>query len=93
MERNDVELHALACEIADLDGLDYNEALERARYELEGVQQYARSWNQRAVTPSTHYLDALVLLEHGGRLTPEQIQALLTDDPVVRYVRQYAIER
>ncbi len=100
MQQDDVELHALACEIADLDGLDYREALERAHKELGAVQQYASDWNRNAVTPSVHYLEALALLEHGANLSSEQVQHLITHDQVVRYiwqhvanVPQHAIER
>ncbi len=48
MERYEVELHALACEIADVDGLAYDEALARARHELGDVYQYAADWDQCA---------------------------------------------
>ncbi len=70
MEQYDVELYTLASEIADLDGLEYDQALARARADLGDVQQYARAWDAATVAPSAAYLDALATLDQGGRLTP-----------------------
>ncbi len=81
MEGYDVELHALACEIADVDGLDYDEALVRARHELGNVQQYAHEWDECAT-----YLEILTTLRQGEQPTAAQLDALMTEDRVVRYV-------
>ena len=69
MEPYDVELHALACEIADVDGLDYDEALARARQELGDVYQYALDWDQCAA-----YLEVLVTLERSEQPTAAQLE-------------------
>ncbi len=84
MEPYDVELHALACEIADVDGLDYDEALARARQELRSVQQYARDWDQCAA-----YLEILTTLRRGDQPTAAQLNALMREDRVVAYVLQW----
>ncbi len=81
MEPDDIELHALACELADVDGLDYDEALARARHEHGNVQQYARDWDQCAA-----YLQVLTMLERGEQPTVAQLDALMMEDRVVRYV-------
>ncbi len=84
MEPYDVKLHALACEIADVDGLDYDEALARARQELRSVQQYARDWDQCAA-----YLEILTTLRRGDQPTAAQLNALMREDRVVAYVLQW----
>ncbi len=81
MERYDIELHMLACEIADVDRLAYDEALARARQELGAVEQYAHAWDQGAA-----YLEVLAMLERGKQPTAAQLDALMTEDRVVRYV-------
>ena len=81
MESYEIELHVLACEIADVDGLNYDEALARACHELGNVQQYARDWDQCAA-----YLQVLTVLERGDQPTAAQLDALMTQDRVVRYV-------
>ncbi len=90
MERYDVELHTLASEIADVDGLDYDQALQRAREELGNVQQYAAAWDAATVAPSDHYIDALATLAQGTSLAPEQVCKLVRHDQVVRYIWQLA---
>ena len=92
MERNEVELHAVAAEIADLDGVEYDQALAKAQHELEDVQQYARNWDQEAAVPSVEYLHALATLQQGARLTPEQVQALIMHDQVVRYLWRHVTD-
>jgi hypothetical protein len=81
MESYEIELHALACEIADVDGLEYDQALARACQELGNVQQYARDWDQCAA-----YLEVLVTLERSEQPTAAQLDRLLTEDRVVRYL-------
>ncbi len=81
MEGYDMELHALACEIADVDGLNYDEALACARRELSAVQHYVDVWDQCAV-----YLEVLATLERNERPTAAQLHRLLTKDRVVTYV-------
>ncbi len=68
MERYDMELHTLACEIADMDGLTYDEALARAHRELGAAEQYAHEWDQGAA-----YLEVLGTLERGGAPTTAQL--------------------
>jgi hypothetical protein len=89
MELNNVELHALACEIADVDGLDYDQALERAHQELGDVQHYAVEWDKCASMPSAAYLDVLTTLERGEQPTAAQTAALLAQDHVVAYILQH----
>jgi hypothetical protein len=86
MERYAVELHALACEIADVDGLTYDEALARARRELGAVEQYAHVWDQGAA-----YLEVLTVLDRGERPTAAQLDTLMRQDRVVAYVLQHGV--
>ncbi len=83
IELYEIELHALACELADVDGLDYNEALVRARHELGNVQQYAHEWDECAT-----YLEILTTLRQGEQPTAAQLDALVTGDRVVTYLLQ-----
>ncbi len=83
MESYEIELHTLACELTDVDGLTYDEALVRARQEIGNVQQYARDWDQCAA-----YLQVLTMLERGEQPTVAQLDALMMEDRVVRYVLQ-----
>jgi hypothetical protein len=83
MESFEIELHALACEIADVDGLTYDEALIRARQELGNVQHYARERDQ-CVT----YLEVLAVLERGEQPTVAQLATLMREDRVVIYLLQ-----
>ena len=92
MEQYDVELHTLASEIADVDGLNYAEALERAREELGDVQQYAAVWHAATVAASAAYLDALATLDQGGQLTHEQMHTLVIEDQVVCYLWQHGAD-
>ena len=48
MSRYEVELLALAKEIAAVEGLPLSVALERATVELRGLVVYAHDWNQHA---------------------------------------------
>ncbi len=80
MEQDDIELHTLAGEIADLDELEYADALERARQQLGAVQQYAYAWDECAA-----YLEVLATLRRGERPTAAQFAALMTEDHVVTY--------
>ncbi len=75
MESYEVELHALACEIADVEGLDYDEALARARCELGTVQHYVDAWDQCAA-----YLEVLVLLKRGEYPPAALLNAFISDD-------------
>ncbi len=81
MDSYEIERHALACELADVDGLTYDEALARAREELGVVQQYADEWDQCAA-----YLEVLALLARGEPPTVAQLDALIAKDRVVAYV-------
>ncbi len=90
MKPYELELHALACEIADVDRLDYADALKRAREELHQVQQYAAVWDAATVAPSAPYLDALYTLAQGTPLTPDQVRNLFRQDQVVRFLWQRA---
>ncbi len=85
MEQDDIELHTLAGEIADLDELEYADALERARQQLGAVQQYAYAWDECAA-----YMEVLATLRRGERPTAAQLAALMTEDHVVTYVLQHA---
>jgi hypothetical protein len=84
MEPYEIELHALACELADVDGLTYDEALARARQELRTVQQYARDWDACAT-----YVEVLAVLERGEQPTVAQLNTLMREDRVVAYVLQW----
>ena len=81
MQQDDVELHALACELADVDELDYDQALARARQQFGAVQEYAHAWDECAA-----YLEVLTVLERGEQPTVAQLNTLVTGDRVVRYV-------
>ena len=59
MDRNDLELHALACEIAADDGRVYADALENARQEWYGLQQYADAWDASAQAERLDIQDGL----------------------------------
>ncbi len=83
MEPYEIELHALACELADVDGLTYDEALARARQELRTVQQYARDWDACAT-----YVEVLAVLERGEQPTVAQLATLMREDRVVTYLLQ-----
>ncbi len=48
MSRYEVELLALANEIAASEGIPLAQALERATVELRGLYVYAHDWNQHA---------------------------------------------
>ncbi len=75
MESYEPELHALACEIADVEGLDDDEALARARCELGTVQHYVDAWDQCAA-----YLEVLVLLKRGEYPPAALRNAFISDD-------------
>ncbi len=81
MESYEIELHALACELADVDALDYDQALVRARQQLGAVQEYAHEWDECAA-----YLEVLATLRQGKQPTAAQLDALMRADRVVRYV-------
>ncbi len=81
MQQDDVELHALACEIADVDALDYDQALARARQQFGVMQEYAHEWDECAA-----YLEVLATLRQGRQPTAAQLDALVTGDRVVAYV-------
>ena len=81
MQQDDVELHALACELADVDALDYDQALARARQQFGAVQEYAHAWDECAA-----YLEVLTVLERGEQPTVAQLNTLMRADRVVRYV-------
>ncbi len=81
MERYEIELHALACEIADVDGLTYDEALARARQHFSAMQEYAYVWDECAA-----YLEVLATLRQGKQPTVAQLDALVTGDRVVTYL-------
>ncbi len=66
-----------------MDGLDYDEALARARQELGTVQEYARDWDACAT-----YLEVLTVLERGEQPTVAQLDTLMREDRVVRSVLQ-----
>jgi hypothetical protein len=83
MESFEIELHTLACEIADVDGLTYDEAQARARHGLGTVQEYARNWDQCAT-----YLEVLAVLERGEAPTAAPLDVLMTQDRVVTYLLQ-----
>ncbi len=83
MQQDDVELHALACELADVDALDYDQALARARQQFGAVQEYAHEWDECAA-----YLEVLTTLRQGKQPTAAQLDALVTGDRVVAYVLQ-----
>ncbi len=85
MESYEVELHALACELADVDGLTYDEARARARQELRAVEQYAHAWDQSAA-----YMEVWATLGRGERPSAAQLDVLMKRDRVIRYVLQYA---
>jgi hypothetical protein len=85
MQQDDVELHTLASEIADLDGLEYDQALERARQQFGAVQEYAHEWDA-----CTAYLEVLATLRQGERPTFTQLIALIMEDRVITYVLQHA---
>ena len=81
MQQDDIELHALACELADIDELNYDQALARARQQFGVVQEYAHEWDECAA-----YLEVLTVLERGEVPTAAQLDALMMEDQVVRYV-------
>jgi hypothetical protein len=83
MESCEIELHALACEIADVDGLNYDEALARACQQFGAVQEYAHEWDECAA-----YLEVLATLCQGKQPTVAQLDALVTGDWVVTYLLQ-----
>ncbi len=85
MEPYEIELHALACELADVDGLTYDEALARARQELGNVQQYARDWDACAT-----YVEVLAVLERGEQPTVAQLATPMRENRVVTYLLQQA---
>jgi len=89
MEPYDIELHALADESADVVGLEYDQALARARQELEAMQQYATAWDHCAGMPSAAYLDVLATLDRGEQPTVAQMHTLLAQDRVVAYLRHH----
>ncbi len=68
MESYEGELYVLVSEIADVDGVDYDEALAHARCELGAVQHYVDAWDQCAA-----YLEVLTTLERGGAPTTAQL--------------------